>query len=177
MVHPSESKSRRWKSANTPDTSAPSAARTPSRDTRSEFGNARVARRRLPEAHGLFRKSRAGYKERSTQKPDRSHQDSRCCRHEIDHPTTERNRGGVKYECMGMELFYSRRKAFMSGWGNNQVFQRRSTRAGQSASSYRMPSLSYDPKRRIDRLRSNDRMRENPSPFPNVRFLPLPLAS
>lgn len=122
MVHPSESKSRRWKSANTPDTSAPSAARTPSRDTRSESGNARVARRRLPEAHGLFRKSRAGYKERSTQKPDRSHQDSRCCRHEIDHPTTERNRGGVKYECMGMELFYSRRKAFMSGcnMGNNR---------------------------------------------------------
>merc|ERR1711964_280743 len=76
MVHPSENKSRRWKSPSTPDTSALSAARTRSSDIRSESGTARAARRRSPEGVDCFYPS--------------------CCCHEIDHSTIERNCGGVK---------------------------------------------------------------------------------
>ena len=48
-VHPSESKSRRWKSLNTQDTSAPSVERLPSRDTPLVSGIANHARRPLLE--------------------------------------------------------------------------------------------------------------------------------
>lgn len=48
-VHPSESKSRRWKSLNTQDTSALSAERPPSRDTPLVSGIASHARRPLLE--------------------------------------------------------------------------------------------------------------------------------
>jgi len=54
-VHPSESKSRRWKSPNTPSTSAHSAERRPSRDIRWESGTARHATRRLLEEHTPYR--------------------------------------------------------------------------------------------------------------------------
>jgi len=54
-VHPSESKSRRWKSPNTPSTSAHSAERRPSRDIRWESGTARHATRLSLEEHTLCR--------------------------------------------------------------------------------------------------------------------------
>jgi ribosomal protein L37AE/L43A len=54
-VPPSESKSRRWKSHNTPNTSAHSAERPPSRDTQSESGTASHATRLLLEEPTLSR--------------------------------------------------------------------------------------------------------------------------
>src|SRR3954465_8395378 len=54
-VPPSESKSRRWKSPNTPSTSAHSAERRPSRDTRWESGTASHATRPSLEAHTPYR--------------------------------------------------------------------------------------------------------------------------
>jgi hypothetical protein len=56
-VHRCESKSRRWKSHNTPNTSAPSAERRPSRDTLWESGTARHATRLSLEEHTPYRTS------------------------------------------------------------------------------------------------------------------------
>jgi len=56
-VPPSENKSRRWKSPSTPNTSAHSAERQLSRDTRSESGIASLATRLSLEEHTLCRTS------------------------------------------------------------------------------------------------------------------------
>jgi hypothetical protein len=67
-----ESKSRRWKSPSTPDTSAHSAARTRSRDTQLASGIAKVAERQLQVAHGQFRKFGIGKDINDVRRPNNS---------------------------------------------------------------------------------------------------------
>merc|ERR1712000_520185 len=93
-----------------------------------------------------------------------------CCCHEIDHSTIERNCGGVK-ACFkhgnGVVLSEKTRLFMIRNSTTGRFAWDRSHRAGHSASSLRRLSLSWQ--NRIDRPKSNHRMKE-PASF-RLRFL------